>query len=93
MFKKIITSVVLCATLASALAVPAVAGTIAGCTPGVDSLDEMLCSKLQSIYGTTSNIEFSKTETEVCKYSTRFKKSSRAAMLQAPFGSFLRLFS
>ena len=70
MFKKIITSVVLCATLASVLAVPAVAGTIAGCTPGVDSLDEMLCSKLQSIYGTTSNIEFSKTETEVCKYST-----------------------
>ena len=70
MFKKIITSVVLCATLASALAVPAVAGTIAGCTPGVDSLDEMLCSKLQSIYGTTSNIEFSKTETEVCKYAT-----------------------
>lgn len=70
MFKKIVTSIVLCTTLASALTVPAVAGTIAGCTPGINSVDEMLCSKLQSIYGTNSNIEFSKTATEVCKYAT-----------------------
>lgn len=70
MFKKLITSVVVCATLASALTIPAFAGTVAGCTPGIDSIDEMLCAKLQTIYGTTSNIEFSKTETETCKYST-----------------------
>lgn len=70
MFKRVFAMLAVVVLLVASLCTTAFAGTIASCTPGTSTADEQLCAKLQGIYGTTSTIEFSKTETEVCKYST-----------------------
>lgn len=70
MFKRVFAMLAVVVLLVASLCTTAFAGTIASCTPGTSTADEQLCAKLQGIYGTTSTIEFSKTETDVCKYST-----------------------
>ena len=70
MFKRVFAMLAVVVLLVASLCTTAFAGTIAACTPGTSTPDEQLCAKLQGIYGTTSTIEFSKTETDVCKYST-----------------------
>ena len=70
MFKRVFAMLAVVVLLVASLCTTAFAGTIASCTPGTSTADEQLCAKLQGIYGTTSTIEFSKTETDICKYST-----------------------
>ena len=38
--------------------------------------EKLICEKLQSIYGTTSTIKYSTTESDICKYSTSITLSS-----------------
>jgi hypothetical protein len=70
MFKRVFAMLAVVVLLVVSLCTTAFAGTIADCTAGDDTAAEQLCSKLQSIYGTSSTIEYSTTETDTCKYST-----------------------
>ncbi len=69
MFKKIVTSIVLCTMMLAALSLTAFAAehTIGTC-PTTDP--GSLCDKLQNLYGSASTIKYSTTETVDCKYAT-----------------------
>jgi hypothetical protein len=69
MFKKIITSIVLCTMMLAALSITAFAAehTIGTC-PTTDP--GSLCDKLQNIYGSASTVKYSTSETAACKYAT-----------------------
>ena len=73
MLKRVFAMLAVVVLLVASLCTTAFAGTIADCDNNEGSpadAAEYLCDKLKTIYGASSTIQYSTTETEICKYST-----------------------